>query len=209
MTGFGVDTEWGRLRRAAVARDEVAALLACAGVEVERGPLSSIVVGTRSISVNPRPPGEVDGAFIEAGDVLRNGTQIYAGMSGQASNMAGIDALEARLGAAYRVIPMALRSSVRHLADVLALPRLGLVIQCRSLLIDGLPTALRDWDSIDLTAEEGARGAADVLAIDQDRVVVCAAEVRLIDELRRRGLEVFPMALGSGLRRAHCALWRE
>ena len=193
-----------------VGQPDLARLLAAQGVEIApASATSTFIVGNEKIEENPRPPGEVDGAYLEASDVLRNGAQIYVGMSGQASNMAGIDALEARLGAAYRVIPMALRSSVRHLADVLALPRLGLVIQCRSLLIDGLPTALRDWDSIDLTAEEGARGAADVLAIDQDRVVVCAAEVRLIDELRRGGLDVFPMALGCGLRAAHCALWRE
>ena len=213
MSGFGVHTEWGRLRRAAVGRPDLVRLLAAEGIEVEATGASFIIIGRQAIEANPRPPGEVDGAYLEAGDVLRNGAQIYVGMSGLSSNMAGIDALEARLGADYRVIPMALRSSVRHLEDVLALLWPGLLIQCPTLLIDGLPGAVRDWESIDLTPDEGARGAANVLIVDQSRVVVAAEEVRLIGELRRRGLKVFPIApaiaLGDRLRAAHCALWRE
>lgn len=210
MTEIGIENEWSRLRRAVVGRPDLARLLAAEGVEVEPAAgASPIVIGEQAIEAHPRPPGEVDGAYLEAGDVLRNGTQVYVGMSGLSSNMAGIDALETRLGAAYRIIPMALRSSVRHLADVLALLRPGLLIQCPSLLIDGLPGAVRDWERIDLTADEGARCAADVLIIDQGRVAVAAEEGRLIGELGRRGLKVFPIALGGGLRSAHSALWRE
>ena len=209
MNAIGIDTEWGRLRRAVVGRPDLAQLLVAEGVDVEAvAGVAPIVIGRRTIPATPRPLGEVDGTYLEAGDVVRNGAQIYVGMSGLSSNMAGIDALEARLGPHYRVIPIALRSSVRHLEDVLALPRPGLLVQCPTLLIDGLPGALRDWERIDLTPGEGARRAADVMVIDEGRIVVAAEEVRLGDELRRRGLKVFPIALGGGLRLAHAALWR-
>ena len=57
----------------------------------------------------------VDGPFLEGGDTLLNGHEVYVGMSGCASDMAGIDWLQALLGAPYRVIPVALKSDVLHL----------------------------------------------------------------------------------------------
>lgn len=155
------------------------------------------------------PPGsdnEVDGPYLEGGDVIVTEDEVYVGMSGNASDLAGIDWLEALLGRERRVVPMAMRSSVRHLEDVLALVRPGLLIQCRPLLVDGLPRALRDWQSIDLSPEE----RTDILVLDENRVLAAATQPRLATELRACGIEVVDMiALGGGLRSAHCALWRE
>jgi glycine amidinotransferase len=154
------------------------------------------------------PPGsdnEVDGPFLEGGDVIVTPDEVYVGMSGNASDLGGIDWLQARLGAERRVVPMALRSSVRHLEDVLALVRPGLLIQCRPLLVDGLPRALRDWQSVDITPEE----RADILVLDEGRALVAASQPRLADKLRARGVEVDTIGLGVSLRSAHCALWRE
>ena len=77
--------------------------------------------GARWSSVPPGWPNEVDGPFLEGGDVLLNGHEVYVGMSGRSSDMAGIDWLQALLGARYRVIPVAMKSDVLHLEDVLAL----------------------------------------------------------------------------------------
>ena len=75
-------------------------------------------------------PAAVDGPFLEGGDMLLNGHQIYVGMSGCASDMAGIDWLQALLGSDYRVIPVALRSNVLHLDCALALIKPGLLVWC-------------------------------------------------------------------------------
>jgi len=160
-------------------------------------------------AVPPGWPNGVDGPFLEGGDVLLNGREIYVGMSGRASDMAGIDWLDALLGPAYRVIPVAMRSSVHHLEDVLALVRPGLLVFCPKLLIDGLPTSLRGWDRAEISPEEADRGAAHMLILEPGRTVLDAGNVRIGGELRARGIEAIPLPFESGLRAAHQPLWRE
>ena len=160
-------------------------------------------------AVPPGWPNGVDGPFLEGGDVLLNGREIYAGMSGRASDMAGIDWLERTLGRDYRVIPIAMRSSVRHLEDVLALVRPGLLVCCPGLLIDGLPTSLRTWDTIEITAEESERRTAQLLILEPGRVVVDTDNVRIAAELRARGIETLALPFAEGLRAGHLPLLRE
>jgi glycine amidinotransferase len=242
LSGPVVTSEWARLRRAIVADDEVAEAIGRQAVEVVRLPHGTslavrdplfviaghVIEGSlRSIArrkegeslralltskVATVPPGsdnEVDGPYLEGGDVIVTPHEVYVGMSGNASDLAGIDWLQVLLGAERRVVPMAMRSSVRHLEDVLALVRPGLLIQCRPLLVDGLPRALRDWQSIDLMPEE----RADILVLDEKRVLTAASQPRLTAELRSHGVQVGTIApvspLGVGLRAAHAALWRE
>ncbi|MCX7360311.1 MAG: hypothetical protein NTV97_00215, partial [Alphaproteobacteria bacterium] len=107
----------------------------------------------------------------------------------------------------HRVIPMAMRSSVKHLEDVLALVRPGLLICCPALLIDGLPTALRSWDAIVLSPGEAEAHAAHVLGLDERRALVHRG--RVAGELGRHGVETIAIAGGGALRAAHQPLWRE
>ena len=104
--------------------------------------------GARWSSVPLGWPNAVDGPFLEGGDTLLNGREIYVGMSGCASDMAGIAWLQALLGGAYRVVPVAMRSTVLHLDWCLALVQPGLLIWCPEKLVDGLPMSLRGWDKI-------------------------------------------------------------
>src|SRR5262249_22085374 len=146
---------------------------------------------------------------------LLNGREIYVGMSGCASDMAGIDWLQALLGDSYRVIPVALRSNVLHLDCALGLVRPGLLVWCPEKLIDGLPTSLRGWDAITVSKEEAERLATNGLVLEEGRMIVDADNVRVIDELRKRRMDVIPIAFdgpiswGGGLRCAHHPLWRE
>ena len=71
--------------------------------------------GARWSSVPLGSPGCVDGPFLEGGDTLLNGHEIYVGISGCASDLAGADWLQALLGGKYRVIPVAMKSNVLHL----------------------------------------------------------------------------------------------
>ena len=111
--------------------------------------------GARWSSVPLGSPACVDGPFLEGGDTLLNGYEVYVGMSGCASDMAGIDWLQALLGDNYRVIPVAMRSNVLHLDCALALIKPGLLVWCPEKLIDGLPTSLRDWDAIAVSKRRG------------------------------------------------------
>ena len=171
--------------------------------------------GARWSTVPPGSPNGVDGPYLEGGDVLLNGREVYVGMSGCASDMAGVDWLQSLLGAAYRVVPVAMRSNMLHLDHCLALVKPGLLVHCPEKLIDGLPMALRDWDRIAVSADEAARLATDGLVLDAGRMIVEAGNERVIDELKRRGVDVIPLPfdgpirLGGGLRSAHQPLFRE
>ena len=171
--------------------------------------------GARWSSVPLGSPGCVDGPFLEGGDVLLNGRQIYVGMSGCASDLAGADWLKALLGEGYRIIPVAMKSNVLHLDCCLALVKPGLLIHCPEKLIDGLPMALRDWDKIVVSVDEANRLATNGLVLEEGRMIVDAGNGRVIDELRRRKVEIIPLPfdgpirMGGGLRCAHHPLLRE
>ena len=183
----------------------------------ERFGLRPIVqrAGSRWSSVPLGSPAAVDGPFLEGGDVLLNGNEIYVGLSGCASDLAGADWLQALLGESYRVIPVAMRSNVLHLDWVLGLIKPGLLVYCPEKLIDGLPMSLRDWDKIAVPAEEVSRLAVSVLVLEPGRVVADPANSRVIDELRQRKIDVValpfdgPVGLGGGLRSAHHPLVRD
>jgi glycine amidinotransferase len=160
-------------------------------------------------------PACVDGPFLEGGDTLLNGHEVYVGMSGCASDMAGIDWLQGLLGESYRVIPVALRSNVLHLDCALGLIKPGLLVWCPEKLIDGLPMSLRGWDAITVSTEEANRFAANSLILEEGRVIADADNARVIEELRKRQVEVIPIAFDApigcsgGLRSVHHPLLRE
>lgn len=157
----------------------------------------------------------VDGPFLEGGDTLLNGYEVYVGMSGCASDMAGVDWLQALLGDRYRVIPVALRSDVLHLDCALALIKPGLLVWCPEKLIDGLPMSLRDWDAITVSKDEANRLATNGLILEEGRMIVDSDNKRVIDELRKRRMDIVPLAfdgpirVGGGMRCAHHPLLRE
>jgi len=171
--------------------------------------------GAKWSSVPIGSPGCVDGPFLEGGDVLLNGYEVYVGMSGCASNMAGIDWLQALLGGNYQVIPVALKSDVLHLDCALALAAPGLLIYCPERLIDGLPESLRSWDTIKVAKDEASRLATNGLILEEGRMIVDTANKRVMEELRKRRIDVIPLPfdgpirLGGGLRCAHHPLLRE
>ena len=172
-------------------------------------------LGARWSSVPLGSPGCVDGPFLEGGDTLLNGSEVYVGMSGCASDMAGIDWLQALLGEKYRVIPVAMKSSVLHLDCCLGLVKPGLLLYCPEKLIDGLPMSLGDWDKIVVSIEEANALATNGLVLEEGRMIVDRDNGRVIGELRRRGVEVIPVPfdgpirIGGGLRCAHHPLLRE
>lgn len=171
--------------------------------------------GARWSSVPLGSPGCVDGPFLEGGDTLLNGHEIYVGISGCASDLAGADWLQALLGDAYRVIPVAMKSNVLHLDCALALIKPGLLVWCLEKLIDGLPMSLRDWDAITVSRDEANLLATNGLVLEEGRIIVDASNTRVIEELRKRQVDVIPLpfdgpiSTGGGLRCAHHPLLRE
>ena len=171
--------------------------------------------GARWSSVPLGSPGCVDGPFLEGGDTLLNGREIYVGISGCASDLAGVDWLQALLGDGYRVLAVAMKSNVLHLDCAMALIKPGLLVYCPEKLIDGLPVSLRSWDKVAVSVDEANRLATNGLILEEGRVIVDAGNARMIEELRKRRIDVIPLpfdgpiATGGGLRCAHHPLLRE
>jgi glycine amidinotransferase len=155
------------------------------------------------------------GPFLEGGDVLLIGRDIYAGYSGHGSNLAGIEWLARFLGPEYRVHPIRLKRGFLHLDVVLSLPRPGLAVVCRDAFVDGLPEFLDGWDLVDVSVEDTTRLACNGLVLDEE-TYLCAAEHESIAEaLSKHGQEVITLLYdtvsqwGGSFRCSHHPLVRE
>jgi N-dimethylarginine dimethylaminohydrolase len=110
---------------------------------------------------------------------------------------------------------VALRSNVLHLDCALGLIKPGLLVWCPEKLIDGLPMSLRGWDAIVVSKDEANLLATNGLILEEGRIIVDADNKRVIEELRKRKVDVIPLpfdgpiACGGGLRCAHHPLLRE
>ncbi len=138
----------------------------------------------------PQPEFPEDGVYIEGGDVLLNGYEIYVGNSDRASSDAGRKWLQEQLGPKYKVITVDLDSQWEHLDCVLALLRPGLGIIYRDGFKDPLPESIRDWDYVEVTLDEAKRLAANALVLDENTCIMDSQHQRIIKELRERGHNV-------------------
>ena len=155
------------------------------------------------------------GPFLEGGDVLLNGDEIYVGQSGHASNMAGVTWLQQLLGEQYRVTTIDINPVLEHLDCILSLPKPGLAVICREAVIGDLPASLNDWEFIDVSLEEARSLAVNGLILDENSYLCSAEHPRLADELSNRGLEVITVPFDAvtrwsgSMRCAHHPLVRE
>ncbi len=161
----------------------------------------------------PSPHYRDDDLYIENGDIMTDGFNVYVGMSGNASNERGLDWLRQFLGRDYKVHLIRLAPERFHLDWVLSLNRPGLLTYCPAALVDDLPGPLKSWDKILVAPEE--RAGANNLSIDPDTIVVAAQYERIAREYRKRGMEAITVPLhttieyGSSARCLTAVLSRE
>ncbi len=122
--------------------------------------------------------------FLENGDIMCEGRNVYVGVSGNASSVAGIDWLRSFLGPDYTVHLIALKKEHFHLDWVLSLNRPGLLTYCREALVSDLPGPLKNWDKVEVRPEE--RAGANNLSIDHNTIVVAEQHGRIAEEYRSR-----------------------
>lgn len=131
------------------------------------------------------------GPFLEGGDVFLLGRDIYVGVSGNASNLAGVRWLAQYLGNGYRVHLIRLTKKFLHLDCCLATPRPGLAIICREAFVDGLPAFLKGWHLIELPFEEAKQKlGCNGLVLDQKTIIIHPDLPHLTKQLRAAGQEV-------------------
>ena len=156
------------------------------------------------------------GPFLEGGDVMLVGHDIYVGNTGNASNAAGIRWLQNCLGAKYRVHEIPLRNHFLHLDCVLALPRPGLAVICKEAFVKGLPEFLKDWKLIEVSAEDAEKKlGCNGLVLDERTMIVGDDMPELARALKAEDIEVLTARIdgiywqGGGFRCWHHPLVRE
>ncbi|MFC9895627.1 dimethylarginine dimethylaminohydrolase family protein [Nocardia sp. NPDC127579] len=131
------------------------------------------------------------GPFLEGGDVLVLGTDIFVGISGMATDELGYQWLAKYLRPfGFTVTAVRLPAHVLHLDCAIGLVRDGLLIACPERLPDGLPEPLRSWEHIDVSEDEAAAMATNGLPIDPGTYITDPEFERVGAELERRGITV-------------------
>ncbi|MBN1199936.1 MAG: hypothetical protein JXA23_11335 [Bacteroidales bacterium] len=163
----------------------------------------------------PSPVFNRDQIFLEGGDVLLNGYDIYVGISGNASTPEGAAWLQQYLGPEYRVHLVKMTPEFQHLDCVLSLVRPGLGIRCPDAFAGELPESIRDWEFIDVSREEAKRLAVNVMILDDKTVIIDKQHHRIGEELKKRGENVIEIpydkvaSWGGAFRCSHHPLVRE
>ncbi len=155
------------------------------------------------------------GPYLEGGDVMLVGKDIYVGHTGNATNLAGIRWLSDYLGQEYRVHAVQLSRRFLHLDTTLALPRPGLAIVCQEAFTEGLPKFLNGWKLINVSADDAEKKlGCNGLVLSKDSIIIGANLPGLKKELEAEGLEVITTPIdalswqGGGFRCWHHPLIR-
>jgi N-dimethylarginine dimethylaminohydrolase len=169
-------------------------------------------------SATPPPsPDDSDPAnvYLENGDIMVAGFDVFVGMSGNASNRRGMEWLQGFLGPDYRVWDIPLRPDLFHLDWIMTLNRPGLLTYAPEALTAPLPEPLRNWDKIEITLDEARKAGANNLTINPDTIIVPFQHQRIAAQYVAKGLEVIlvpthmTIEYGSGPRCLTCVLRRD
>ncbi|MGR9013093.1 MAG: arginine deiminase family protein, partial [Gammaproteobacteria bacterium] len=127
---------------------------------------SAFRAGGNAADAKPSP-------LLEGGDVFVLGKEIYVGVSGNASNSAGVEWLQGYLGDDYKVHEVRLEKKFLHLDCCLSTPREGLAIICREAFVDGLPKFLDGWQLIELPFEVAKNQlGCNGLVLDRETIII-------------------------------------
>lgn len=131
------------------------------------------------------------GPFLEGGDVLVLGKQVFVGNSGLASNTLGIQWLQKLLKPqGYTVEQVRLHPDILHLDCALGLIKEGLMIVCEEAFLDGLPAALKEWKRIRVTLDEAMNLATNGLPVSPEVYITDPAFKHIGEQIEKENLKV-------------------
>lgn len=189
-------------------------------VFISRPTIESLIKGRGMRYVATPPPSPhytKDDLYLENGDIMVDGYNVYVGISGNASSPAGAAWLQQFLGKKYKVYTIKLSPKTLHIDCICTLTRPGLLTYYPDLTGE-LPKPLKKWDKVKVYKQKGEDEAfgANTLTIDEKTVIVPAQYRRVADEYIKRGIKVFfepldatieygsgPRCLTAVLRRDH------
>ena len=131
------------------------------------------------------------GPFLEGGDVLVLGKQVFVGNSGLASNTLGIQWLQKLLKPqGYTVEQVRLHPDILHLDCALGLIKEGLMIVCEEAFLDGLPAALKEWKRIRVTLDEAMNLATNGLPVSPEVYITDPAFKHIGEQIEKENIKV-------------------
>ena len=141
----------------------------------------------------PSPHYNEEDPFLENGDIMLDGYNVYVGISGNATNKAGVQWLKRYLGPEYRVSVVELASCILHLDTVLNLNRPGLLTWYPEFVKE-LPKPLRHWERIEVKRinDEPIFGA-NSLIVDENTIIVPEQYERVAREYETKGMRVITL----------------
>lgn len=133
----------------------------------------------------PSPHYNPDDLFLENGDIMCNGNNIYVGLSGNASSLAGVKWLQTFLGTNYNVEVIKLKKDHFHLDWALSLIGPRLFNYCPEALEEGqkLPESLKGWHGIEVNPKD--RAAANTLTVNEETIIVSKQDPLVINEYKK------------------------
>ena len=161
------------------------------------------------VSMPPLRPGDDErNVYLEGGDVFVNGSEVYVGMSGNATNDLGIEWLRGELGRAYTVHKIPLAPHVLHLdCDMMLInERQGIVCKHDFVDFDGLPESLQGTQWVEVEPAQAQVMATNGVVINPNTIIMADAFPEVAERVRAMGIEVheIPFAkanyFGGGLR---------
>lgn len=131
------------------------------------------------------------GPFLEGGDVMVLGKQVFVGNSGLASNDLGIQWLRKLLKPqGYTVEQVKLHPDILHLDCALGLVKEGLMIVCEEAFVNGIPDVLKDWKKIHVTMDEAMNLATNGLPVSPEVYITDPVFKQIGDQIGKEGIKV-------------------
>lgn len=166
-----------------------------------RSVLEPLLKGTNARYVACPPPSpsyDENDLFLENGDILLDGPNVYVGFSGNSCSEAGIAWLQQFLGKEYKVWTVRKNKEAFHLGGIMNIPKPGLVFYYPELLPAGLPEPLEKYARVKIKIEKDDRWCfgCNNLSLDENTVIVPAEYEKIAAEYRKRGFKVISSNYG-------------
>ena len=138
--------------------------------------------------------------YLENGDIMLDGRNVYVGISGNATSETGLAWLAQYLGPEYHIYKIPLTNNILHLDTVLTLNRPGLLTYYPDFVKE-LPKPLQDWDKIKVYPEAGeeCHFGANNISLDENTIVLSTEYKRMAPEFETRGFEVLMTPMGASI----------
>ncbi len=149
-----------------------------------------------AVALGVQPALAIPAGKLEGGDVVVTPSEVFVGL-GERTDEAGYTSLGELLAGDRVVTPIRLTSSAVHLDVALNLLGLRLGVIHRPSILGDLPPSLGDVEWIEVTDEEFAEQAVNVLVLDPGTVMLDARHERLRVALESRGLRCVPVELNE------------